>query len=62
MTSKYSSSIKVRLSRLFNYIVLIAFIFMLLMVSLVFIYFENYLIESTIDELTFQQKASIKTT
>ena len=51
MTSKYSASIKVRLTRVFNIAVLTGVIILAALVSVLVVVFEHYLKEITKDEL-----------
>ena len=51
MTSKYSASIKVRLTRVFNIAVLTGVIILAALVSVLVVVFEHYLKEMTKDEL-----------
>ena len=59
MPSKYSASIKVRLSRVVNIAVLIMSIVLVVLVMLVFFLIEAELIRITIDELSDLRKAGL---
>ena len=59
MTSKYSASIKVRLSRTFNWAVLIGSILLCGLVVILFVYFESILVGQTEMSITAQQQHMI---
>ena len=56
MTSKYKASIKVRLTRVFNVAVLTGVFILAALVNIIFVIFEERLVDMTINELTFLRK------
>ena len=56
MTSKYKASIKVRLTRVFNIAVLIGVFLLSTLVYVVFVIFEEHVLQLTREELTFLRK------